>query len=388
MKVKKRGKFYHYRFEIDGQEIRESAKATNRQLAEEAMRNRRHELERGINRLGKREKMPLFRIAAQEWLDSRVGLVAGTLDRYKHQVALLKGEFGGRLVCDITADDVKELQRKRQTEGRAPRTINYEIMTLGMILRTRGLWAPIGERIKSLRQRPPVGRAVSKEDEAKLLATVGQSDSPALLPLFVLGMDTGLRASELRALRHKDLELTWDSGAIVSGRLIVPKSKTEAGVGRTVPLTRRVCAVLTLWLSRFADATPLSFAFPRHRIACRGGKLEHHLYDVDLAKPIGSWKRAWRHACVKEAKLSYRWHDLRHTFVSRLAENPAVSEETIRALAGHVSNQMLQRYSHIRNHAKVAAIATLQGDVSAPETPETAPASAQKSAHPSPEELN
>jgi len=133
-----------------------------------------------------------------------------------------------------------------------------------------------------------------------------------------------------------------------------------------------------------SEHTPIT----RHRIACRGGKLEHHPYDVTLAKPIGSWKRAWRHACVKEAKLSYRWHDLRHTFVSRLAENPAVSEETIRALAGHVSNQMLQRYSHIRNHAKVAAIATLQGDVSTLETPESAPASAQKSAHPSPEELN
>src|ERR1019366_7768253 len=120
-------------------------------------------------------------------------------------VALLTKEFGGRLVCDIIADDVTELQRKRQDEGRAPRTINYEIMTLGMILRSRGLWAPIGERIKSLRQRPPIGRAVSKEDEAKLLAAVANSDSPALLPLLVLGMDTGLRAAETRGLQHKDL---------------------------------------------------------------------------------------------------------------------------------------------------------------------------------------
>ncbi|HEY6418246.1 MAG TPA: hypothetical protein VIX59_04515 [Candidatus Binataceae bacterium] len=41
------------------------------------------------------------------------------------------------------------------------------------------------------------------------------------------------------------------------------------------------------------------------------------------------------------AKVDYRWHDLRHTFVTRLAENPSVSEETIRALAGHVSRRML-----------------------------------------------
>jgi hypothetical protein len=43
-----------------------------------------------------------------------------------------------------------------------------------------------------------------------------------------------------------------------------------------------------------------------------------------------------------------------------LAENPNVSEETIRALAGHVSRKMLERYSHIRVQAKQAAIAALE----------------------------
>jgi hypothetical protein len=51
---------------------------------------------------------------------------------------------------------------------------------------------------------------------------------------------------------------------------------------------------------------------------------------------------------------------MRHTFISRLAENPNVSEQTIKALAGHVSRQMLERYSHIRSQAKQAAIQTLE----------------------------
>jgi hypothetical protein len=38
----------------------------------------------------------------------------------------------------------------------------------------------------------------------------------------------------------------------------------------------------------------------------------------------------------------------------------AVSEETIRALAGHVSRAMLARYSHIRADSKRAAISTLE----------------------------
>jgi integrase len=227
-----------------------------------------------------------------------------------------------------------------------------------MILKSRGLWAPIGERTRALRERHDIGRAMSRDDERNLLEAVGKSDSAALLPLFMIAMDTGLRASEARALKLKDLELKWSEGAIAAGKVVVPTSKTEAAKGRAIHFTRRVCGVLTLWLSRFPEAGP--DIFPRHRVACRGGLLEHHLYEVDFTRSIGSWKRAWKHACLK-AGVKYRWHDLRHTFVSRVAETPSVSEETIRALAGHVSKQMLQRYSHIRTHAKPAAIEALGG---------------------------
>jgi integrase len=82
---------------------------------------------------------------------------------------------------------------------------------------------------------------------------------------------------------------------------------------------------------------------------------------LDLSKPIGEWKKAWRLAC-ENAGVKYPWHDQRHSFISRIAENPQVSEETIRALAGHVSKQMLQRYSHIRSEAKRAAIEGLERD--------------------------
>ena len=55
-----------------------------------------------------------------------------------------------------------------------------------------------------------------------------------------------------------------------------------------------------------------------------------------------------------------------HTFISRLAENPSVSEQTIKALAGHVSRQMMGRYTHIRLRAKQAAIETLNQRAIAP----------------------
>jgi len=63
----------------------------------------------------------------------------------------------------------------------------------------------------------------------------------------------------------------------------------------------------------------------------------------------------------RKAGVSFRFYDARHTFVTRLAENPGVSEETIRQLAGHVSPRMLGRYAHIRAQARRAAIASLEG---------------------------
>src|SRR5438445_482343 len=83
------------------------------------------------------------------------------------------------------------------------------------------------------------------------------------MPLFIVSIDSGLRASEVRSLRHKDLKLSWTNGVISKGEIIVPKSKTEAGTGRLVPLTNRACGALTIWLSRFPDAQPDSYVFPK-----------------------------------------------------------------------------------------------------------------------------
>ncbi len=201
-------------------------------------------------------------------------------------------------------------------------------------------------------------------DEAKLIAAASASRSPALLPLLLISLDTGMRTSEVQALRGKDLKITWVSGNIASGEVVVPKSKTAAGTGRLIPFTRRVCACLSLWLSRFPDARPSSFVFPFHQVGISGNARTAQVYDVELERPMGSWRKAWLGAC-KGAGVRYRWHELRHTFVSRLAESASISEQTIRSLAGHVSRQMLEHYSHIRSEAKQSAIRCLEDQESA-----------------------
>lgn len=74
---------------------------------------------------------------------------------------------------------------------------------------------------------------------------------------------------------------------------------------------------------------------------------------------MSSYKRAFETA-RRKADVECRFHNARHTFITRLAENSTVSEKTIRQLAGHVNPKMLGRYAHIRVEARRAAIATLE----------------------------
>jgi hypothetical protein len=53
-----------------------------------------------------------------------------------------------------------------------------------------------------------------------------------------------------------------------------------------------------------------------------------------------------------------RFHDLRHHAITELAEGRA-SDQVIRSIAGHVSQRMLEHYSHVRLEAKRKALEAL-----------------------------
>jgi integrase len=91
-------------------------------------------------------------------------------------------------------------------------------------------------------------------------------------------------------------------------------------------------------------AKPEHFIFP----AC-----ENHI--IDPTRPITSFRTAWRNATKTAGLAGLRFHDLRHTAITKLAES-AASEQTIMAIAGHVSRKMLEHYSHVRMDAKRTAL--------------------------------
>ncbi len=58
------------------------------------------------------------------------------------------------------------------------------------------------------------------------------------------------------------------------------------------------------------------------------------------------WQR-WLEECIREAGIpNFRWHDIRHTFASRLAM-AGVSLRTLAELLGHMTLAMVMRYAHL-----------------------------------------
>jgi len=88
---------------------------------------------------------------------------------------------------------------------------------------------------------------------------------------------------------------------------------------------------------------------------------------LDPTRPVTSLKTAWQN--VKDrAGVEGRFHDTRHTLITELAESGA-GDQTIMEIAGHVSRQMLGRYSHIRMEAKRRALERVGTKETPGETP-------------------
>jgi len=115
-------------------------------------------------------------------------------------------------------------------------------------------------------------------------------------------------------------------------------------------------AAMVRWAGRFPAGGQEDYIFP----ACEDARLDCEkpsAGNIDPSRPIKTWRTAWRRA-LKDAKLQIRFHDLRHCCITKLAESQA-SEQTIMAIAGHLSREMLEHYSHIRMAAKRTALESI-----------------------------
>src|ERR1035441_4597614 len=82
---------------------------------------------------------------------------------------------------------------------------------------------------------------------------------------------------------------------------------------------------------------------------------------ADCAFAIRDNKNWWRDVLRRAGVTRFRWHDLRHTFCSRLAQRGATTLQ-IMELAGHKTYAMAARYSHLNKTSVVRGLALLELD--------------------------
>ncbi|HEY7443163.1 MAG TPA: tyrosine-type recombinase/integrase [Vicinamibacterales bacterium] len=120
----------------------------------------------------------------------------------------------------------------------------------------------------------------------------------------VLAANTSMRGVEIKHVRRKDVDL--DARA-----LHIRKRKNE-GSTRVLPLNDDALGAVKTMIER---ADKLGHVDSEHYLWCAS---QHH--QLDPTKPAEKWDTAWR-ALRKAAGLpGLRFHDLRHTVMTRLLE--------------------------------------------------------------------
>jgi integrase len=172
----------------------------------------------------------------------------------------------------------------------------------------------------------------------------------------ILCLNTTARGCELKGLQWSDVDL-------FNRTLTIRRSKTTAGE-RVVPLTDVASSALARLRSRsegFGAVEPSHYVFAAFvpKFTFSGKKvIDYNVTQFDPTRHINSWRSAWRTLTRKASLPGFRFHDLRHSAITQLAEN-GTSDSTIMAIAGHVSRRMLERYSHVRMEAKRTAVRAL-----------------------------
>jgi integrase len=364
-------------FIFHGQRIRESTGTRSKTLALKIEDRRRRALEEGAAGIRKRRQPLLLSAAADEWLQlKKASLAPRSMEIAERTLAHLLPELCRKLICDIEAPDIARYQQKRLDEKAAPRTVNLEVGTLRAVLKRSGQWARLQPDVKMLPERDDVGRAITSEEEAALLQACSQSRSRSLVPFVTLAIETGARYGVIRTLQ-------WGNVDLENRCLKWGKDKTASGTGRIVPLSQRAVAALSFWATHFPERKAEHYVFPAERYGAGGDEFSPKAYNVDPSKPIRSIKKAWEAArlraarilkgeCEETAKaasmskvrpLACRFHDLRHTAVSRML-NAGIPLAKIAKIVGWSNSTMVlmaSRYGHFSLNDLRGAVESISG---------------------------
>ena len=159
-----------------------------------------------------------------------------------------------------------------------------------------------------------------------------------LKPMVILTLKTGMRRGEVFNLKVSDIDLK-ERWLTVRGEGDETTTGSKTGQTRHIPLTDESFAVLVTWLNQTGNK---GLVFPSPKTGERFDNISS----------------AWETLREDAGLPDIRFHDLRHTYGTRLAR-ARVDLVTIKNLMGHESLDTTARYLHSDNETMKAAAALL-----------------------------
>lgn len=307
--------------------------------AESKRDNYKYECEHGIEQ---QKPVTVFDFA-EEWLPiAKAGASTTTYNQYATIMEKMTGVIGDKLISAVTPSDIKKVWAE------------YVKLSQSYISKAHFLYKSFFQSaidngycranpVMSPSAKPHKGskgthRVLTKE-EITLIETVPHRVQAAAM--FML--KAGLRRGEVLALKtediHNDRIYVLNAVKFINNRPVVGKTKNESSE-RSVPL--------------FASLKPFSET-----------KTEYIFPDADgeLCSEM-AFKRAWEsylHTLSVSAghKISFRPHDLRHTFVTTCRDK-GIDPKTVMTWCGHSSERMImQIYDHLSDSREQKMIALM-----------------------------
>jgi len=321
MGLYRRGKVWWMTIIYDGGRVRRSTGTADRRLAQAILAKLQVQIIEGRFFETREEKQRTFGEMVQRYLQEvSVTKAPGSTLRDRQCADHLLPCFGDKLVYQVSSKLLGEYKVKRRADGAAPATINKELgwyaicstwpfgngNGAGKIRCTESPWS------RFIMRRD---RWLTADEEGRLL-----SASPSWLQeLITFALNTGMRRGEILGLKWQDVDLA-------RGVLVIMKSKNKEH--RTIPLNARVFELLVEKQSRRVKSQDLVFTT-----------------SSDTMRNERNLTRGFYVALEKSGVENLTFHDLRHTFATRLV-HAGVDLYKVQRLLGHKSPVMTQRYAH------------------------------------------
>lgn len=312
--------FYWMTFRIDSKKVSESTGTANKKLAEKIYAKWVTEIAEGKwfpNEAKKRtfEELKTRYMEEHSRINKTPSSCLRDVSSFKNLIRL----FGGMRMADISPSKISEYKGLRKSEGAKPATLARELEvfrhSLNLAVREwEWLEKNPFEKVKIEKPNNKVERWVIREEEETLL----QYSEPWLREIIFFALNTGMRQNEILSLQWSQVDLVRRTST-----LIETKNKEK----RTVPLNK---GVLELLMEKGRAKSISGYVFTT---------------QAETRYNARNLLRSFYSARKKAGLEDVRFHDLRHTFATRLVQ-AGVDLYVVKELLGHKSLTMTLRYAH------------------------------------------